>query len=92
MQSFDVAHIRERGVDLIVVFVDQKVGRMTDEERNGILLRLSLCARSAGLAGFVVLSWPEGFFCNRRFHGFFQSTPYRALVAQRNRTLRCDNI
>lgn len=55
MQSFDIAHVREQGVDLIVVFVDERVSRMADADRNAIMARLALCARSDGLAGDIVL-------------------------------------
>jgi hypothetical protein len=92
MQSFDIAHIREQGVDLIVVFVDPRVGRMTDSERAEISAQLTLCSRGARLAGSVVLVWPGGFYGNRRFHAFFESTPYEALVASINKKLHCENL
>ncbi len=45
MQSFKVAHVREQGVDLIIVFVDERVSNMTDADRREIAGRLTLCAR-----------------------------------------------
>lgn len=92
MQSFDVAHVREQNVDLIIVFVDQRVGRMTDQERAEISARLALCSRSAGLAGFVVLVWPGGFYADRRFHPFFESAPYELLAMSVNQKLTCENL
>jgi hypothetical protein len=92
VQSFDVAHLREQGVDLIIVFVDRRVANMSDNERNEIVARLSLCARSAGLPGSVVLVWPGGFFCDRHFHAFFQSAPYEVLAASINKKLTCENL
>jgi hypothetical protein len=92
MQYFDIAHVREQGVDLIIVFVDQRVGRVTDGERAEVSARLTLCSRSAGLAGFVVLVWPGGFYGDRRFHPFFESAPYEVLAASINRKLTCENL
>lgn len=89
MQSFKVAHFREQGVDLIVVFVNESVGRMADSERQRILNALQLCANGAGLAGSVVLVWPRGFFCDPNLHPFFRSVPYPALVRNINRQLNC---
>lgn len=92
MQSFDVAHIREQGVDLIIVFVSDTVRWMSDEERNQILTALTLCAHSADLAGYVVLVWPGGFFCRKEFHAFFESAPYDILSANINKKLTCENL
>jgi hypothetical protein len=92
VQTFDVAHIQEQGVDLIVVFVDRNVQYMTDAERAQIQAGLAICARSAGLAGSIVLYWDGGFFCDRRFHAFFETTPPQALAASINRKLTCQNL
>ena len=90
MQTFDVAHIREQGVDLIIVFLDHSVQYKTDAERSQIAGALQLCARSAGLAGTVVLVWQGGFFADRNFHPFFQSVNFEMLAASINTRLTCD--
>jgi hypothetical protein len=82
MQQFDVAHVRERGVDLIIVFVNDRVRYMSDEDRGALAVALTLCARSAGLAGAVVLVWPGGFFADRDL----------LLAASVNTQLTCDNL
>lgn len=91
MQSFDVAHRREQGVDLIIVFVDERVGRTPDSDQGAIMSRLTLCARNAGLAGSVLL-WRGGFVCDRRFRAFFESAPYELLATGINRKLTCNNL
>lgn len=92
MADFQLAHIREQGVDLIVVFVAERVRWIPDDEKQALSNGLALCARSAGLAGHVVLVWPGGFFCDRNFHAYFQNTPYDFLAANINKRLSCSNI
>lgn len=65
---------------------------MSDADRRAIMGGLALCARSAKLAGHVVLVWRGGFFCDRKFHAFFESAPYDVLAASINRKLTCNNL
>ena len=92
MQQFEVAHIREQGQDLIIVFVSDRVRHMTDQDRANLSMALTLCSRSAGLAGAVVLVWPGGFYADRRFHAFFESAPYELLASSINKKLTCENL
>ena len=92
MSDFQVAHIREQGVDLIIVFVAERVRRIPDSEKQALAAGLTLCAHTAGLAGHVVLVWPGGFFADRKFHAYFESVPYDFLVANINKHLTCQNM
>ena len=92
MQQFDVAHIREQGQDLIIVFVSDQVRYMSDQDRAGLSAALTLCSHSAGLAGAVVLVWPGGFYSDRRFHAYFESISFDLLTANINTNLKCDNL
>lgn len=92
MQQFDVAHLREQGVDLIIVFVNEQVRYMTAHDRNSLVAALTICARSAGLAGVVVLVWPGGFFGDHGVHAYFESVPYEFLVSNINKKLTCNNL
>lgn len=92
MVDFQVAHLREQGVDLIIVFVAEHVSRIPDNEKQALATALTLCAHGAGLAGHVVLVWRGGFFGNRNFHAFFRDAPYDALVANINKRLNCPNL
>jgi hypothetical protein len=87
-----VAHIREQGVDLIIVFVSDRVRWMNDTDVRSIVAGLTVCARSAGLAGHVVLVWPGGFYADRPLHPFFESAQYELLAASINKKLNCQNV
>lgn len=92
MASFDVAHIREQGVDLVVVFVRAQARSLSNVDADKFTAALTLCARDAGLAGTVVLVWPGGFRAPQSFHPFFRSAPYERLAASINKKLTCNNL
>ena len=73
MTDFDVAHINEHGVNVVVVFVSPSVAHKSTEEQNALAASLQLCAHSAGLAGNVAMVWPGGFWAPRNQHAFFGS-------------------
>jgi hypothetical protein len=94
MSSFDVAHIREQGVDLIVVPLDRSFGYKSAADQNQISAELQACAASAGLAGTVVPVWEDGsgrmmFLAPHSFHPFFQSINWEFVAANINRNLTC---
>jgi hypothetical protein len=92
MQEFNVAHINEQGVDLIIVFLDQKVAGFSPAQLEEIAERLTVCARSVNWRGFVALVWPGGFWAQKNQHAFFASAPYNLLASQVNKTLTCQNL
>lgn len=97
MQKFKVAHLREQGQDMIIVFVDAKVGTWTDEKRQQLSAQLQICAESAGLAGLVVLIWQTSlgrteFSAPKPWHSFFKSAAYQMLAANINKELTCKNL
>jgi len=92
VERFKVAHIREQGVDLIIVFVNSSVAHVLDSEKAQLLGALQLCANSAGLRGSAVLVWEGGFYADQRFHAFFRSAPYATLAANINGELTCENM
>lgn len=91
MVNFQIAHINEQGVNVVVVFVDAEVGHKSPTEQNAIAAALQLCARSANLAGNVAMVWPGGFWAPLNQHAFFQSPggSYQALQFRINKTLSC---
>lgn len=91
MEQFEVAHINEQGVNVVVVFVNPDVAHKTPEEQNGIAASLQACARSAKLAGNIAMVWPGGFWALQNQHAFFQSPggSYQALVLRINKKLMC---
>ncbi len=93
MPSFDVAHVREQGVDLIIVPLERSFGHKSTEDQNQISAELQ--ATSAGLAGTVVPVWDDGsgrmmFLAPRSFHPFFQSIDLDFVAANINRNLTCE--
>ncbi len=94
MERFDVAHIREQGVDLIIIPLDSSFARKGSAEQNRIATSLELCARSAGLAGTVVPVWDNGggrmgFLAPNNYHSFFRSIDLRFVSMNVNRELTC---
>jgi hypothetical protein len=60
MNKFKVAHLREQGVDLIIIPLDKDFSRKPPSEQSDIADSLQACAMSAGLAGTVVPVWNAG--------------------------------
>lgn len=85
-ERFKVAHVRERGQQMIFVFVNQKL----DDDQIAIL---QACAMSAGLAGTVVAvsrSGGRGYFQGPpQWSGLFRSLTWEQVYASVNKTLTC---
>ncbi len=91
MNAFEVAHINEHGVNVVVVFVAPAVAHKSTEEQNALAEGLQLYAQSAGLAGNIAMVWPGGFWAPRNQHAFFGSPggSYGELSRRVNKKLTC---
>jgi len=94
MPIYDVAHIREQGVDLVIVSLDQPFGLRSAADQREITAALQACAREAGLAGAVVPVWDAGggrmeFLAPRNWHAFFTSINLQFVAMNINRRLTC---
>ena len=91
MTTFEIAHINQSGVNVVVVFVDPAVAHKTPQEQNEIATSLQLCARSADLAGNIAMIWPGGFWAPNNQHAFFESPggSYQELRFRINKSLSC---
>lgn len=91
MTKFEIAHINEQGVNVVVVFVDAIIAHKSSTEQNEIAASLQLCARSAGLAGNIAMVWPGGFWAPHNQHSFFGSAggSYDELAMRVNKNLTC---
>jgi len=91
MATFEIAHINEHGVNVVVVFVDPAVAQKSTEEQNAIAAGLQLCAQSANLAGNIAMVWPGGFWAPRNQHAFFRSPggSFAQLQSRINKKLSC---
>ncbi len=91
MPRFKVAHIREQGVDLIVVPLDQSFHYKSEAQQTEVLDELQARATAAGLAGTVVPVWTigsrMGFIAPRNWHPFFSSISWDDVLSNVNREI-----
>jgi hypothetical protein len=87
MPSFDVAHLREQGQDMIIVPVNSSFSRQSTSEQQSFIREVQEAATSAGLGGTVVPVWNGGFIAPRPWHPFFRSLSPRTVAANINRKL-----
>lgn len=57
MARYKIAHVREQGVDLIIIPLESSFGNQGTQAQNDTIAVLQLKARAAGLAGKVVPVW-----------------------------------
>lgn len=92
MPRFKVAHIRQQGVDLIIVPLDDNFHYKTRNEQVAAKAELQARASNAGLAGAVVPVWetPDGrmaFDAPQNWHPFFKSIDLGFVLVNINREL-----
>jgi hypothetical protein len=92
MPRYDIAHIREQGIDLIIVPLESTFGTRTASDQQAAIAELQSRARSAGLAGTVVPVWDTGggrmaFIAPRNWHPFFRGIDLHFVAANINRQL-----
>lgn len=91
MPTFDAAHVREQGVDLIIVPLDSSFGQKPEAEQLAIIDEMQVAATSAGLAGTVVPIWSTGnrtvFIAPKNWHPFFQSITWPQVLARVNQRI-----
>jgi hypothetical protein len=92
MTTLDIAHVREQGVDMIIVPLDQSFDHKTAAQQNAARAEIQARAASAGLRGAVALVWDAGggrmaFLAPTNWQRFFQSVNLRWVFANLNREL-----
>jgi hypothetical protein len=92
MPTFQVAHVREQGVDLIIIPVESAFGVKNQKEQHQIFSELQIRANNAGLAGTVVPVWDGGggrlaFLAPTQWHSFFRSLTLQWVAANINKSL-----
>jgi hypothetical protein len=78
MPRYDVAHVREQGINLIIIPLESSFGQMPKEDQAREIALLQMHANGAGLAGTVVPVWEAGggriaFIAPQQWHSFFSS-------------------
>ena len=94
MATFQVAHLREQGQDIIIVVVDRSYGFKPNDEQNRICASIQACASAAGLRGTVVPVWDNGggrmaLLAPQPWVSFFQGMTLADVAANINRELTC---
>src|SRR5579884_1802722 len=94
MASFDVAHVREQDIYMVIVVVDPTFGTKTKAEQGRIVSALQIYAGRAGLVGQVVPVWEAGagkmgFLAPDDWHGYFARLSFADVSRNINRKLVC---
>jgi len=91
MPRFRVAHLREQGVDLIIIPLEPSFGQKGKQEQRKIINELQSGANSAGLAGTVVPVWNDGnsmsFSAHPNLHQYFQSITWDYVMVNLNKEI-----
>ena len=92
MPRVKVAHVREKGVDLIIVPLDISFGDKPREEQYQAIDELRRTTYQAGLNGDVVPVWDSGagcmsFIAPEAHHPFFNSINLQQVYQNLNRVL-----
>lgn len=93
-QTYDIAHVRAQGQDMIIVLVPATFGKASVAGQRQAVVRLQACAIAAGMRGTVVAVWDAGegrmgLQAPTRWHAFFKSIGLAHISANVNRTLTC---
>jgi hypothetical protein len=91
MTLYKIAHIQDRGVNMIVIPLDPSFGKKSWNKQNDRMDDLQLSAKTAGLAGTVVPVWQigenHGFIAPPKWHPFFKTFSWEAILASINKEL-----
>ncbi len=94
-KTYEVAHIREQGQDMIIIPVSNSVNNMTNQKQNELKSSLQYFAGDAGLAGEVCLVWEHSrhfhFLAPQQWHGFFKSINMQFVAHNVNKKLTCSS-
>lgn len=96
MAVYKIAHIREQGVNLIIIPLESAFGMRSLADQRGVIAALQSCASSAGLAGTVVPVWQEGnshrFIAPQKWKAYFESLGWNDILRNINKELSCFNV
>lgn len=91
MPRFAVAHVKEQGVDLLIVPLDSSFQYKTAPEQRETVGELQVRANAAGLAGTVVPVWRIGtrmsFIAPRNWHPFFKGLSWKGVMGNLNKEI-----
>ena len=96
-QTYEVAHVRAQGQDMIIVIVPPSFGTVGVAQQRQAVVRLQSRAIAAGMRGTVVAVWDAGegrlgLQAPTRWHAFFKSVGLAHICASVNRTLTAEEV
>ena len=93
MSEYKIAHIKEQGVNLIIIPLESSFGSKSEDDQNDIIAALQNCAAAADLAGTVIPVWRSGsshrFIGPPNWHPFLKSFTWNAIMRSINKRLTC---
>ena len=93
MSKYKVAHIREQGIDLIIVPLEPAFDRQPETAQHATIGGLQACANAAGLRGTVVPVWLVAgrmrFIARPEWHPFFRGLQWETVIGNLNKELTC---
>ena len=94
--TFDIAHFREQGNDIIMVIVPKKFDNFPSSDKQQVSNELQQCAKEAKVSGKIVLVWNKpngamGFFGPTPWHPFLKSINMAYVKQRVNKELTCDD-
>jgi hypothetical protein len=91
MPRFKVAHVREQGVDPVIIPLESSFGNKLPDEQDQIMAEFQAHSMAAGLAGAVVPVWPQdssmAFIAPPNWHPFFKSLSVGSVTVSVNKEL-----
>ena len=92
MPNYKIAHIKEQGVDLIIIPLESRFGDMSRVDQERTIADLQIHASDANLAGTVVPVWDSGggklaFIAPQQWHPFFSGLNLVWVYGNLNREL-----
>jgi hypothetical protein len=92
MPSYKIAHLKEQGVDMIIVPVESSFGSHPKSEQDKFILQFQLHCRGAKLAGLVVPVWEDSsgrmnFIAPPKWFPFFQGIDMVFVLRNLNREI-----
>ena len=96
MPKFKIAHVKDQGVNIIIVPLTAAFGSLPDEEKERVIEVLQACAVANAFNGRVVPVWFDGkrmrFIAPPVWHGYFQKMKMQVVRDHLNRELDTDDV
>ena len=92
MPRYKVAHVKEQGIDLIIIPLESDFGFKTSSQQHTEIAELQRRSNAANLAGTVVPVWDGGsnrmaFIAPTQWHPFFQNLTLGGVLQSINREI-----